>query len=300
VLAVPVRMAPTCAAALVGLGAASAARAVAVGEAGRLHRRLRPPEPRRAPRFLDRPPAGVVRLLGEGGAVIDPVGAWRVGLGGGAAAIVTAFWIGGPALVLLAAVVSIAASVVAMRWARLEAGRRLTAAVPLLLDEVARGLRTGAGLHLAIAQAAERVPEPLGCDLRQLVARASRGRCLSDALDGWAADRDTPGIGLAVAALTLGLETGGAEARGIDGVAATVRDRLALDAEARALSAQARCSAVVLVLAPLGFGVLTAASSHDAAEFLFRSPLGFGCLLGGLALDAAAAGWMALLVRRAR
>jgi tight adherence protein B len=97
--------------------------------------------------------------------------------------------------------------------------------------------------------------------------------------------------------MALGVDTGGAQARAVDGVAATLRDRLALDAEVRALSSQARASAVVIGVAPVVFGAVTAATDARTAAFLFRSPVGLLCLAMGLGLDALSWFWMRRLVR---
>jgi tight adherence protein B len=93
--------------------------------------------------------------------------------------------------------------------------------------------------------------------------------------------------------LALGAQAGGATAKTVDGVAATVADRLALERELSALSAQARLSAVVIAVAPLAFALVATATDPRTAAFLFRSPPGIVCLLTGLTLDTVAAVWMA-------
>jgi tight adherence protein B len=80
-------------------------------------------------------------------------------------------------------------------------------------------------------------------------------------------------------------------------VAETLRGRLAVAAEVRALSSQARLSGLVIALAPLVFSGLAAATDARTAEFLFRTPLGLGCLVLGIGLDAVAAAWMVRLCR---
>lgn len=103
-------------------------------------------------------------------------------------------------------------------------------------------------------------------------------------------------IQLAAAALSLAASTGGSPARAIDGVAATLRSRLAVADEIRALSSQARASAAVIALAPLAVGALASASDARHRAFL-TSPAGATLLLAGLTLDALGAWWMARLCR---
>jgi tight adherence protein B len=175
--------------------------------------------------------------------------------------------------------------------------RRLEGRLPEALEGVARGLRSGASLRLALGEAAGAVTGALAGDLRAVVSAAEGGAPLARALDGWVDRRPLPGVRLAVATLGLGAETGGAQARALDGVAETLRGRLAVAAEVRALSSQARLSGLVIALAPVVFCGLATATDARTAQFLFRTPLGLGCLVLGLGLDACAAVWMVRLAR---
>lgn len=164
---------------------------------------------------------------------------------------------------------------------------------------VARGLRSGGSLRYALADAAGPTPEPLGGHLRDLVASVEAGAPLTAALDTWAQACPDSDVPLAAAALSLAEETGGPSAQAVDGVAATLRRRLAGRDEAVALSAQARLSAVVLVALPPAVCLLTLAGGGGPARFLLGSPAGALCLVGGLALDLLGAWWMARLTRSA-
>lgn len=162
---------------------------------------------------------------------------------------------------------------------------------------MARALRTGASLRQAVAEAAHRTPGHLGHELQRVSTQAERGVPLVQALDELAARRPLPGVRLAVAALCLGAETGGAQAQAVDGVATTLRDRLAVLAEVRALSSQARISALVISLAPLGFGAFAATTDPRTATFLFHTGAGFALLVAGGVLDGVGWMWMNRLSR---
>src|SRR5262249_23245986 len=127
----------------------------------------------------------------------------------------------------------------------------------------------------------------------------AHGLSLADAVDEWATRRPLPGVRLAAAAIALSAEMGGAQARALDGVAATLRERLAARAEVRAPATQARGSALVIAIAPIAFCVRASATDGRTARFLFRSAGGLVLLLLGAALDAAGALWMARITRAA-
>lgn len=223
---------------------------------------------------------------------------WRAWVGAVLLLPLASWVLGGAGLAALALVLC-GAGPAAAWWAnRGRAGARLQAALPGALEAVARSLRSGAGLQGALAEAGAATPGPLGEDLRH-VARAAAAAGVVDALEDWAGHRSLPGVRLAVAALSLGAETGGPQARAVDGVATTLRLRLAVAAEARALASQARASAAVIAVAPLLFSGLAAGTDARVADFLFRSAGGVTVLAAGLLLDAVGALWMARLTRLA-
>jgi tight adherence protein B len=118
-----------------------------------------------------------------------------------------------------------------------------------------------------------------------------------DALDDWVRARPTQGVRLTVGALAVAVTSGGSPARGLDGVAATLRARNEVEREVRALATQARTSAAVMAAAPVGFAVVGVLGDSGAAAFLFGSAGGWACLLAGLLLDALGAWWMARIAR---
>ncbi len=203
----------------------------------------------------------------------------------------------GPALTAVATAVAVIGPVIALRAAHGRADTRVEAGLPAALEAVARGLRTGASLRQAVVEAADRTPGALGHDLRRVATQAQRGMPLVRALENLADRRPLPGVRLAVAALCLGAETGGAQAQAVDGVATTLRDRLAVIAEIRALSSQARISAVVISVAPLGFGAFAAATDPRTADFLFHTVAGTVLLVAGGVLDGLGWIWMNRLAR---
>ncbi len=118
-------------------------------------------------------------------------------------------------------------------------------------------------------------------------------------IEGWVGSRPTPARMLAGTALALGAEIGGAHARSLDGAAAGLRERAELSREVQALTSQARASAAVMVLAPVGFAAYAWTADGRVARLVLTTPFGWACLLGGLGLDLAGAAWMARLTARA-
>ena len=228
---------------------------------------------------------------------LDPRTVWTAWCLGVPVVVLVVVVLAGPAPALSAGAAAALGPAIALRACRGRADARVEAALPAALEAVARGLRTGASLRQAVAEAADRTPGALGHELRRVATQAQRGAPLVQALETMARGRPLPGVRLAVAALCLGAETGGAQAQAVDGVATTLRDRLAVLAEVRALSSQARISAVVISVAPLGFGAFAAATDPRTADFLFHSVAGTVLLVVGGALDGIGWIWMNRLAR---
>ena len=168
-----------------------------------------------------------------------------------------------------------------------------------MLDDVASGVRAGSSLLGALAAAAERAPVAVRADLSQLVESVARGGSFDAGLDRWTHDRPLPAVKLAAAALAVGLSTGGRQARSVELVGATLRERMAVRSEAVALATQARSSAAVMAVIPLVFAAVAATLEPRVGHVLLATPLGLSCLVVGLGLDGAAALWMGRITRRA-
>ncbi|HEX6596550.1 MAG TPA: type II secretion system F family protein [Acidimicrobiales bacterium] len=293
----------TVVAALLVVATALAARAAVAATRGALvRRRFGSPlpsagRPGRLAVMVPDPPPWVEPALDAAGIDLAPAAAWWGWTGAVAAGAALGLMAGGVALALLAAALLTAGPAVVVRSRRGRGDERLEGVLPAALEAVARALRSGASLRQAVAEAAGATPGRLGRELDVVAAQVERGAMLLDALEALAVRRPLPGVRLAVAALCLGVETGGAQARAVDGVATTLRDRMAVAAEVRALSSQARVSAVVIGLAPVAFGGFAATTDPRTAQFMFHTPAGLMLLAVGVILDGLGWLWMQRLAR---
>jgi len=165
-----------------------------------------------------------------------------------------------------------------------------------LLEAVARSLRTGQSMAGALREAARAEhPRPAADALARSTRLLDAGQGVAESVQDWSSGDPGQARSLAAAALSLGAELGGAQARALDAAASSLRDRASLEREVRSLSSQARASAAVMVLAPLGFAIYTWMTDARVASVMVGSPIGWACLAGGFALDAVGALWMARL-----
>ena len=197
---------------------------------------------------------------------------------------------------IFGAAVCVGGALMALRANRHRRDRVIEAQLPGYLEAIARGLRTGLQLGPAAAEAVSSTPPPLHHEVAPLAEELRRGLRSAEVFDRWARRRPESGAGLAAAAMAFAATAGGAQARAIDGVAATLRDRVALDLEVRSLTSQARASAMMIAALPVGFMLLSASVGDQTASFMFTTRLGLALLACGLGLDAIGAWWMRRIV----
>ncbi|MGY6499884.1 MAG: type II secretion system F family protein [Acidimicrobiales bacterium] len=225
---------------------------------------------------------------------------WLAAVGATASAVLVGWTLGGPVLSMVATVGTGGAGMAALHSLRTRRDDNLVRSVPDALDAVARSSRAGSSVVQALCALDGPDAGPAEMVLARAGARVGRGVSLRQSLDAVVDQHPLPAMRLAVASLLVGAETGAAPARAVDGVAATLRDRAALEREAAAQATQARASAAVLVLAPVGFAVVAVGADPKVGDFLFRSPVGWACLTLGAGFDALGAWWMHRIVRSAR
>ncbi|MCY3861182.1 MAG: type II secretion system F family protein [bacterium] len=197
---------------------------------------------------------------------------------------------------IVGTVVSVVGALMLLRANRHRRDQVMEAQLPGFLEAIARGLRTGLQLGPATVEAASSTPPPLHHEVLPLAEELRRGLRSADVFDRWARRRPGSGSGMAAAAMAFAASAGGAQARAIDGVAATLRDRAALELEVRSLTSQARVSAMMIAALPVGFMLLSAGVGDHAVSFMFTTRLGLAFLACGLGLDAIGAWWMRRIV----
>jgi tight adherence protein B len=147
--------------------------------------------------------------------------------------------------------------------------KKFVAQLPDVLTAMASSLRAGRSLGQALEALAREMEAPVGRELRKIVAENRLGRPLNDALDD-AVDRvGSPDFRWAVLAIQIQAEVGGNLAELLGRVAETMRARSRLHGEVRALTAEGRASAGMLVVMPPALGAVMFAVNPDYMRPMF-------------------------------
>ncbi len=162
------------------------------------------------------------------------------------------FALGGlfPALLLAAA-----APLGAKLLLKFRAGRRQAAFADQLDDSLqlmASSLRAGHSLLRAVDSVSQEAAAPTSEEFSRIVNETRVGRDLNDALDEVAARMGSDDFVWVAQAIAIHREVGGNLAEVLDAVGHTIRERNAIRRQVKALSAEGKLSAIVLMALPFG------------------------------------------------
>ncbi len=194
--------------------------------------------------------------------------------------------------------VALAAPWAVMRALRARAHRyrrSIDAGAAAIALSLADALGGGHSLRGALIEAARGgVPGAAGRELRRLAGELALGGRTDEALDAFRRRAGSHRVDILVAACLLQRRAGGDLALLLRECARAFEDQARLQDEARAATAQARFTGLVVVLLPLGGALLAELASPGYLAGLAGSPLTLLLAVPALGLQAAAA----LLIRR--
>jgi tight adherence protein B len=186
--------------------------------------------------------------------------------------------LGGPLLGLLIAVV---VPFGARMFLRFKAGRRQAAFADQLDDSLqlmASSLRAGHSLLRAVDSVSQEADSPISEEFARIVNETRVGRDLNDALDEVAERMGSDDFTWVAQAIAIHREVGGNLAEVLDAVGHTIRERNAIRRQVKALSAEGKLSAIVLMVLPFGIiGFISLTNPRYLAKFT-ESIVGYGML----------------------
>ena len=203
----------------------------------------------------------------------------------------------GPWVALLFAVL---VGVGARLFLNIKAARRTAAFSEQLGDTLqllAGSLRTGYGLMQAVDAVSREAEEPTGEEFRRLVVETRLGRDFSESLHAMSDRIGTDDFTWVVQAMEIHRDVGGDLAEVLDSVAGTIRERDQIRRQVKALSAEGRLSAVILLGLPFFMAFMINIVQPGYLQELFKSGVGIGMLITAAILMTVGTIWVRRLVR---
>lgn len=168
--------------------------------------------------------------------------------------------------------VMIATLVLRIAQNRYRAG--FTEGLPEAMDVFARGLRAGRPISDSLGIVVQTATGPARAEFERCHGEICMGTTLADSLGRLDARLGTPEVSFFAVATALQAETGGNLIETMENLAEQLRERRKLRKKARALSSEARASAVILASLPFSVALAIAALNGAYLEPLYADPRG--------------------------
>ncbi|TGU70163.1 pilus assembly protein [Geomonas terrae] len=222
----------------------------------------------------------IVKRLELAGMSIPPASvlaasALTVVVAGAATALVT----GQAAPAAAAAAAVIGTMEIALRLRISHRRERFTELLPDALTMIARSLRAGHSLAVAVQLVAEEIPPPVGPLFRTAHEQQQLGLRMVDALTAMNERVESLDLRFFTTMVTINAEIGGNLAELLDKLAGTIRERLKIRRQVRVYTAQGRMSGYVLGALPLIAFLVFNSTSPEYESALLKEPTGLVILV---------------------
>ncbi|MDX9690221.1 MAG: type II secretion system F family protein [Proteobacteria bacterium] len=160
--------------------------------------------------------------------------------------------------------------------------RKFLSMFPEAIDTICRGLRSGLPITETIATVGHELPDPIGIEFRRISDGVRMGRSLEESMWDIAKRLDTPEFRFFIIALAIQRETGGNLAETLGNLGDLLRKRRQLKLKIRAMSSEARASAMIIGSLPFLMFSLLMAINSEYMMILLNDTTGQFLMGGGL------------------
>lgn len=226
----------------------------------------------------------VLRIVAAVGTLAASLIFFRGGLWSTVAAAVGGLVVGvfGPAFVL--------------RFLSNRRGKKFDSQLPDVLTLVASSLSTGFSLPQALDAVAKDSADPSAKEFSRALAETRIGADIADSLERMSDRMDSDNMRWTSMAIRIQREVGGNLAETLRTTAKTLREREELRRHVRALSAEGRLSAYILVALPVGIFFYTMKTNREYIELLWLRPMGIAMIVAGIISLGIGIFWMRKVV----
>ncbi|WP_052699445.1 type II secretion system F family protein [Hyphomicrobium sp. 99] len=142
------------------------------------------------------------------------------------------------------------------------------------IDVVVRGIKSGLPLNDCIQVISRESPEPLASEFREVVEQQRLGLSIADGLERMCERMPLPEMRFLTIVIGIQQQSGGNLSEALANLANVLRDRQMLALKVKALSAEAKASAIVLASLPPGVMSMVYLSSPGYIMPLFTTTMG--------------------------
>lgn len=204
---------------------------------------------------------------------------------------------GSPKATLFMAALMLGMPALVLRFVVARRQKAFGAQLPDALTSLAGSLRAGRSLGQALEAMSHELPDPIGREFRKVVAEVRLGFTLPDALADASKRIASDDFRWTVLAVQIQAEVGGNLAELLDQVASTMRERSRMKGEVKALTAEGRASALMLVIMVPALGLAMWTMNPSYMKPLFSTSTGHVMLGISSVMIAGGYAWMSKMAK---
>jgi tight adherence protein B len=164
------------------------------------------------------------------------------------------------------------------------------------LQLLAGGLRAGHSILRAIDAAAAESQSPTSEEMRRVITETSLGRDLLASLTDTSERMKNEDFVWIAQAIQINREVGGNLAEVLDQVNETIRERSEIKGHIKALAAEGKFSAYILIAMPIGIVVMLMMVNPGYMASMFTHPLGWAMMAASVVLMTIGSLWMRKII----
>jgi tight adherence protein B len=171
--------------------------------------------------------------------------------------------------------------------------KKFIASFPEAIDTMCRGIRSGLPITESIAAVGREMPDPVGIEFHRISDGVRMGKTLEAAMWEVSQRIDTPEFRFLIIAMAIQKETGGNLAETLGNLSDLIRKRRQLKLKIKAMSSEAKASAMIIGSLPFVMFMLLLFVNPDYVLTLFQKPM--GKVLMGVGVFWMSVGWAMML-----
>jgi tight adherence protein B len=161
---------------------------------------------------------------------------------------------------------------------------------------ISSGLKGGYSFVQGLDMASQQLESPIKDEVARVMRLVQLGLDTPRALLALAERVNSYDFDMTVSATNIQLSVGGNLSQLLEGIAATIRDRIRLRRDIAALTAQGRISGGILIALPLGIAFFLKIINPEYMDYLFKTDMGMNLLYGAALQQACGIYWIKKLL----
>ncbi|MDH3998182.1 MAG: type II secretion system F family protein [Desulfuromonadales bacterium] len=157
--------------------------------------------------------------------------------------------------------------------------------LPEALDLLSRAVRSGNSLTAALGMIAQELEDPISAEFTATVDEINLGLTMKEALENLCERVPLPDLRFFAIAVLVQKETGGNIGEILDNISRLIRERIQFQRQVRAMTAEGRYSAGVLIALPIFMFLYIYLTNYEYLSLLWKDEMGHFMIFGAIILQ---------------